>query len=409
MSDHHRCLDQLRLLTSIGPLSDLFAYGPEIGWLMRRLDPALWGVFKDEDPTWRPAQADHLAFLAYLETLPDLDIAPLIASTVAGVSHLDNELRNSLRWESSERMALPEDPIRLRLRCPAMSVYAPPACLARPDLHPEMAWAADMLGDCRRRLSPEASEWEIALAHPIRLINELDIFAAAGGGRYDPETLATPETPRMVRAAAGSVVQAVRDGLAGEAPVSACLARPGSHHAGVERPMGTCFVNNLAVGALFALENGARRVAIVDLDAHHGNGTEEIFRTRGDVLCISIHEYPFYPGSGGSNHNPLCLNLPIPTGAGRQMLAPAWERAMRALRAYEPEVILVEASFDAHEMDIISTLSWTDEDYFGMYRDLAGFCRQAGIPLVLEIGAAATETAFRRGLGATVAGINDAW
>lgn len=414
-------LERMRELARLGPLSEVFAYAPELGCLLRHLDPALWRRFKSADPRWRPAQADDLAFLHYCEGLPEIDLPLLLCAAVGDIATWQRELDSSLvcersmitpdahrpagSWPMAQVPAiwLAPGPTSSRAR-----VYAPSACLDYPLAPPELGWAREMLEGRPQGECTPATDEQIARVHPLRLLRDIDRFAASGGGRFDPETPVIRETPAAIRAAAGAIAKAVRDGLGDRGKrVGICLARPGSHHAGVDRPMGTCLINNLAVGATEALSQGVERVAIVDVDAHHGNGTQEIFCADPRVLAASIHQFPFYPGTGLQSADPGILNRPVRTDAG-QSFAEEWTAVLGALVAHRPGLILVEASFDAHELDGISELGWRDEDYQRVFHDLRSLSLGLGVPLVLEVGAAATQVAFRRGLAATLHGLAQA-
>ena len=173
------------------------------------------------------------------------------------------------------------------------------------------------------------------------------------------DTVATPATPAAALHAVGAGVQAVRLVLDGKIESAFCCVRPPGHHAGRSRAMGFCIFNNVAVAAAHLVEKERlKRVAIVDWDVHHGNGTESMFIDDDRVLYISLHQYPHYPGSGsaetigGGKGRGYTINLPMDAGAGdREYLAAFRERVVPALDEFRPEFILVSAGFDAHEED----------------------------------------------------------
>ncbi|QZY00212.1 histone deacetylase family protein [Halobaculum rubrum] len=246
--------------------------------------------------------------------------------------------------------------------------------------------------------SDPAPRAAIDAVHDSGYVDEIVDFCASGGGNWDPDTVASDGTWDAARAAAGQAQWAAEEALAGspgrDTPFA--LGRPPGHHAVYDDAMGFCFVNNVAVAAQSALDDGdADRVAIFDWDVHHGNGTQDIFLDRGDVLYASIHEDGLYPGTGDETEigegdgEGATLNVPLPAGAGDadfllaidDLLAPVLDR-------FDPDLLLISAGFDAHRHDPISRMRVSSEGYALLadrVRTLAGEI-DAGLGFVLEGG-----------------------
>ncbi|MCC7243070.1 MAG: histone deacetylase [Acidobacteria bacterium] len=175
----------------------------------------------------------------------------------------------------------------------------------------------------------------------------------------DPDTFTSPDSDDVARLAAGAVLDGVDLAMDGPSEAHAlAVVRPPGHHAEADRAMGFCLYNNIAVGAAYARSRGAGRVAIVDYDVHHGNGTQGIFYDDPTVLYISSHQFPFYPGTGAANETGcgpgvgFTLNLPLEAGAGDEDVMSRYQgEALPALDAFRPDLLLISAGFDAHERD----------------------------------------------------------
>jgi acetoin utilization deacetylase AcuC-like enzyme len=195
-----------------------------------------------------------------------------------------------------------------------------------------------------------AREEDVLRCHSRELLERVRVSR----GWIDADTICTETTYEAAMLAAGAAIEAVsRGGFA--------LVRPPGHHAGPDRAMGFCLINSIAVAARFAqCELGLQRVAILDWDVHHGNGTQAIVRGDPGILFVSLHQWPFYPGSGGpDDQDERLLNIPLAAGTGDEFYLAAFERAQRAIAAFEPELLLVSAGFDAHVADPLAELELT--------------------------------------------------
>lgn len=207
---------------------------------------------------------------------------------------------------------------------------------------------------------------QIIAAHDMDYVNA--IFAKApkkGSVELEPETLMMPHTLEAATHAAGALVQAVDLVMSGEMNNAFCSVRPPGHHAEHDRAMGFCFFNNIAVGAKHALDKHAlSRVAIVDFDVHHGNGTEQIFSGDNRVLYASSYQHPFYPYSDPGDSHDNILHMPLEAGSTGEVFRKVYtERLFPALEAFQPELIMISAGFDAHKADPMGQLRLDDNDY----------------------------------------------
>ncbi|MBI3287777.1 MAG: histone deacetylase [Chloroflexi bacterium] len=245
----------------------------------------------------------------------------------------------------------------------------------------------------------EATPVDPALLHRIHDRHHIEAVKAAsqaGGGHLDSDTYITAHSYEIALLAAGGAVNATEAVLSGKARAAFTLLRPPGHHALSNRGMGFCLFNHIALAAQHALERGLERILIIDYDAHHGNGTQEIFYPRADVLYFSTHQYPWYPGSGhwrergegpGEGHT---ANVPLPAGIGdqgylrvfREILSPLAER-------YRPQLILVSAGYDAHWRDPLALMRLSARGFAELaiaILDLAGWHCDGKCVFVLEGG-----------------------
>ncbi|HZU07783.1 MAG TPA: histone deacetylase [Chloroflexota bacterium] len=212
---------------------------------------------------------------------------------------------------------------------------------------------------------------DLERVHTAAHIRHIRSLAAAGGGWIDADTFVTPASYDAALVAAGGAVEACAAVLAGRYQNAFVLLRPPGHHALADRAMGFCLFNNVAVAAAWALAaGGAERVLIVDLDVHHGNGTQEIFYERADVCYFSVHQYPLYPGTGRLNETGAgmgagyTVNLPLPPGSGDAVYTRAFDAVLTPLAwRYRPDLILVSAGYDAYWRDPLADMRLTVDGY----------------------------------------------
>ena len=228
--------------------------------------------------------------------------------------------------------------------------------------------------------APLASRAQLEAAHDASYIDEIYAASPAEGIRWvDGDTAMNPHTLKAALRAAGAVTLGVDLVMQGKAKQVFCAVRPPGHHAEHHRAMGFCFFNNIAVGAYHALQaHGLERVAIVDFDVHHGNGTEDIVSGDQRLLFCSTFQHPFYPNSGFGSTAANVVNAPLPSGAGslpfREAIETHW---LPRLAEFAPQLIMISAGFDAHQADDMANLNLVDRDYAWITRRLCELADQS--------------------------------
>lgn len=229
---------------------------------------------------------------------------------------------------------------------------------------------ADLLRDRPQIPFAPASPEAVARVHDPRYLDALHRLAASGGGYLDADTVVRPDSVDTALLAAGAAVAAVEAVLDGRARRAFALGRPPGHHATPTRGMGFCLINGVAVAATRALDLGLERVAIIDWDVHHGNGSQDAFAETDRVLFCSIHQSPLYPGTGAASERGhgqgegFTLNVPLAAGADDARYGEVFDRVIApAVRAYRPELLLISAGFDAHEDDPLAGMRLTTRGF----------------------------------------------
>ena len=235
----------------------------------------------------------------------------------------------------------------------------------RPERLSAVIGALDDAGlDLDRREAPLVDDADLLRVHPQGFLDLiLEAAPAEGLVPLDPDTALSPGSLNAARRAAGAAVEAVRAVMAGEAQRAFCAVRPPGHHAEPGRPMGFCVYSNIAVAARAARAAGLERVAVIDFDVHHGNGTQAAFEGRPGLFFASVHQWPFYPGTGEDGRRGNILNATVPAMAPRESWRRAFEKLMAPLDSFGPDLILVSAGFDAHAADPLAHQALEAEDF----------------------------------------------
>lgn len=247
--------------------------------------------------------------------------------------------------------------------------------------------------DAQWREAPRASRGQLLHVHDATLLDAVLETHPDHRIMLDPDTVLSPASAEAALRAAGAGVAAVDAVLDGETRRAFCAVRPPGHHATADTAMGFCLFNSIAVAARHALDkHGLARVAIVDFDVHHGNGTQAIFETDPRVLYLSSHQMPLYPDTGHANERGVgnIVNVPLPPGADGVAFRTAWrETLLPALDAFRPQLVLISAGFDAHWRDPLAQLRLDSDDYAWITAELvalAGRHAQGRIVSMLEGG-----------------------
>jgi acetoin utilization deacetylase AcuC-like enzyme len=266
-------------------------------------------------------------------------------------------------------------------------LYTHPACLDHDTGpgHPECsdrlravmaALEAEEFASLERRSAPRATLDQIAAVHDRRYVEAvLAAIPVEGHVLLDGDTTASPGSGEAALRAAGALVAAIDAVMAGEAANAFCAVRPPGHHAESDQAMGFCLFNNVAIGAEHARQaHGLERVAVIDFDVHHGNGTQHMFERDPGLFYASTHQWPLYPGTGSAEERGCgnIVNAPLPPGASSAEFRDAMsQRVLPALGRFRPELLIISAGFDAHAADPLAMLELVEADYAWITKLLA--------------------------------------
>ena len=256
--------------------------------------------------------------------------------------------------------------------------------------HPERADRVSIVIENLKKFKNKDLVWKkptkfdskyLEIAHNVNYVNEVaKSFPKKGLFFLDGDTIISPGSKQASSDAVGSIITAI-DGVQNKEFQNAfCAVRPPGHHAEKQKAMGFCVYNNIAVGAYYLLEKyKLNKIAIIDFDVHHGNGTQDIFYDNEKVLYISTHQYPYYPGSGAANekgNNDNVLNVPLSAGTQPHEFLNAYENIFKKLKEFKPDFILLSAGFDAHKDDPLAQINLESEDYYTLTKRILTLARE---------------------------------
>jgi len=256
--------------------------------------------------------------------------------------------------------------------------------------HPERADRVTVIIDNLKKMKSKNIVWKkpekfdlkyLRLAHDTNYLNSVtDSFPNEGLSFLDGDTILSPGSKEATRDAVGSILVGIDGVMKKEFRNAFCAVRPPGHHAEKQKAMGFCVYNNIAVGAYYLLEKyNLKKVAIIDFDVHHGNGTQDIFYDNEKVLYISSHQYPYYPGSGAANdkgNKNNILNVPLGAGTKPHEFLNAYDSIFKKLKEFKPEFILLSAGFDAHKDDPLAQINLESKDFYTLTKRIMNVAKE---------------------------------
>jgi acetoin utilization deacetylase AcuC-like enzyme len=256
--------------------------------------------------------------------------------------------------------------------------------------HPERADRVTVVIDHLKKFKLKNLIWKkpekfdlkyLEYAHDKNYLNNVnESFPKQGLNFLDGDTIVSPGSKEATRDAVGSILTAIDGVMKKKFNNAFCAVRPPGHHAEKQKAMGFCVYNNVAVGAYYLLEKyNLSKVAIIDFDVHHGNGTQDIFYNNKNVLYISTHQYPYYPGSGAANEkgvNENILNIPLVAGTKSHEFLNAYDLIFKKIKEFKPEFILLSAGFDAHKDDPLAQINLESKDYYTLTKRIMSISKK---------------------------------
>jgi len=269
--------------------------------------------------------------------------------------------------------------------------------------HPERADRVTVIIDHLKKLKSKDLIWKkpskfdfkyLQLAHDKDYLNNVkNSFPTHGLNFLDGDTILSPGSKEASNDAVGSIITAINGVMKKDFRNAFCAVRPPGHHAEKQKAMGFCVYNNVAVGAHYLLKKfNLKKIAIIDFDVHHGNGTQNIFYNNENVLYISSHQYPYYPGSGAANEKGIkdnVYNVPLVSGTQSHEFLNAYDSIFKKLRKFKPEFILLSAGFDAHKDDPLAQINLESKDFYTLTKRIVTLANElcdAKIVSILEGG-----------------------
>jgi len=256
--------------------------------------------------------------------------------------------------------------------------------------HPERADRVTVVIEHLKKLKSKDLIWQkpskfdfkyLQMAHDKDYLKNVnDSFPTEGVNFLDGDTILSPGSKEAARDAVGSIIRAIDGVIKKDFRNAFCAVRPPGHHAEKKRAMGFCVYNNVAVGAYYLLEKyNLSKVAIIDFDVHHGNGTQDIFYNNKNVLYISTHQYPYYPGSGAANEKGAknnILNIPLAAGTQTHEFLNAYDSIFKKIKEFKPEFILLSAGFDAHKNDPLAQFNLESKDFYTLTKRIMSLAKE---------------------------------
>lgn len=254
-----------------------------------------------------------------------------------------------------------------------------PECPARLDMITDRLLASGVDIAVTHLQAPKATREDFLRAHDESLVRHVEqTIPESGLAELDGDTWLCPDSMKAIERAVGAGLLAVDEILADKLDAAFCSVRPPGHHANRTTSAGFCVFNNLAIAVQYAKSKGVKRIAIVDFDVHHGNGTQDIFLNDDNVLFCSLFQHPFYPNTAVEN-NPTLVNSPLPIASdGTDLKAVYYEQWLPKLTEFKPELLFISAGFDAHLEDDMASLKFVEDDYAWLTSQLAELCKQQG-------------------------------